>query len=665
MNLFPRSDFAGKLIPFLAFIFVANWLIPVDQSAAWQAKNSTAKNRTQPTQTAQRIGSAVNWQPDFESAVAESKKTGKPIFWYVPTLPDTFMDRQKAVHRYMLAGPFSWPAIIDSINKHSIPLKRRPTPAQQNQYELKPYKFVEPGFIVIQPNGAKSFSVDHLTTLHPDWLLELIRHGTQADPANATTLHPTQIQPFWDAFATGQFEKINAAFNGQPTGPSGIVSLKNYESGTDAELDLLHGMVAFRLGKHAQAKQIWQKAASDHADHPLGWKAAAEAQMIGPFSRGFESHSHLPAAAMAAGVQSIGSAAPKNIYDEKELHCRGIAYLLSMQNQNGAFHDSDYDFGGFDSLGNVHVAVTSIAGTAMVATSNHFRENDDKETDLRSSAISSAVKSTIEFVTDTKNINKYDRDEILWAYAYRLRFLLSSLRSESANLNNAGDLSAAIKISIDSLQSIQGRRGNWYHEYNNPFVTANALIALKDADEAGFDVDKVAIVKGLENLLNDRFDDGSFPYYSSKRKLKNKPSNQQQLAGAAGRMPLCELALFRWGKSSDERLKHAVATSFEYHRLLKSAYKYDNHTSNYGYGGFFFWYDMKSRTEAISYVADATTRKKYYRQQKALIMSLPEVDGCFVDSHELGRVYGTAMALICLAGDGVDANERENFATPK
>ena len=34
---------------------------------------------------------------------------------------------------------------------------------------------------------------------------------------------------------------------------------------------------------------------------------------------------------------------------------------------------------------------------------------------------------------------------------------------------------------------------------------------------------------------------------------------------------------------------------------------------------------------------------------KKLVLDLPEFDGCFVDSHELGRAYGTAMALLCLA----------------
>ena len=56
---------------------------------------------------------------------------------------------------------------------------------------------------------------------------------------------------------------------------------------------------------------------------------------------------------------------------------------------------------------------------------------------------------------------------------------------------------------------------------------------------------------------------------------------------------------------------------------------------------------MRSRCEAIKYVADKNQRDKFVAQQRAVMMELPELDGCFVDSHELGRVYGTAMALIC------------------
>ena len=79
-----------------------------------------------------------------------------------------------------------------------------------------------------------------------------------------------------------------------------------------------------------------------------------------------------------------------------------------------------------------------------------------------------------------------------------------------------------------------------------------------------------------------------------------------------------------------------------------SALKYDDHTDRLGYGGFFFWYDVRGRSEAISHVNDPKSKKRFVDIQRELILSLPELDGCFVDSHELGRVYGTAMALLSL-----------------
>ena len=78
--------------------------------------------------------------------------------------------------------------------------------------------------------------------------------------------------------------------------------------------------------------------------------------------------------------------------------------------------------------------------------------------------------------------------------------------------------------------------------------------------------------------------------------------------------------------------------------------KYDDHANRYGYGGFFFWFDMLGRTRAILALQDDAARAAARRRQRELIVRrLPEIDGCFVDSHELGRTYGTGMALLCLA----------------
>ena len=57
---------------------------------------------------------------------------------------------------------------------------------------------------------------------------------------------------------------------------------------------------------------------------------------------------------------------------------------------------------------------------------------------------------------------------------------------------------------------------------------------------------------------------------------------------------------------------------------------------------------MLGRAEAIAELADDGRRRELAGALHARVISLPEVDGCFVDSHELGRCYGTALALLCL-----------------
>ena len=62
----------------------------------------------------------------------------------------------------------------------------------------------------------------------------------------------------------------------------------------------------------------------------------------------------------------ITSAAMPGTFAEAELWQRSVDYLLGMQNENGGVFDSDYDFGGADSMLNVHAAVTSLVGLALI-----------------------------------------------------------------------------------------------------------------------------------------------------------------------------------------------------------------------------------------------------------------------------------------------------------
>lgn len=590
--------------------------------------NSTERQRVEPDEVAARAGTAIAWETDFKIASDRALMSGKPVFWYVPTLDGTFMDRKPVIDRYMMGGPFSWPAIIALINERTIPLKMTPRPGDAEQFGLQPYEFVEPGFVLLRPDGTLQQKVDRLTTLHPYWLFGVLGAalGDQRSWSQASG-EPDRgaLDEVWQSIVASDWQ------TGVPAGFAVPPALS-------MELELLRGMCEFRQGRHEQARGIWRNASREHVDHPLAWKAALEAQGIGPFGRGFEVFGVLPPRALLAGVESPGSAAPTGTYNAPELWARSAAYLCGMQNENGGFYDSDYDFGGFDSLSNVHMAVTALAASALLESQSRVTDPELLQ------RIRLALSRAMVYCLNDSMVNGLDRDEILWAEAYRLRFVVAAYRA-------TGDkkMEPSIQRLVKRLENLQMKNGSWFHEYPNSFVTATALIALHDAQnitDVTLDAEKREL--GLKRLTGQRFDNGAYPY-GTRREGAADPRRVEPVAAAAGRIPLCELARHRWGATTDKGLAEAAAIGIEHHALLAKALKYDNHTSTYAYGGFFFWYDMQARSEAIASVADSVERKRLAKLQWDLILDLPELDGCFVDSHELGRCYGTAMAMLSLA----------------
>ncbi|MCY2982419.1 MAG: terpene cyclase/mutase family protein [Planctomycetota bacterium] len=618
-----RNGSAGaspsRIISILICVFAltANALAVQDKPTG---ENSTDKARVKPDELSKKAGSAILWERKYADALAKSKETGKPIFWYVPSIPGTFTDRKVEIDRYMLAGPFSWPAIIKLINENCIPLKALPNKALSEQFTLKVYDFVEPGFLIIQPDERVKLSANRMTTLHPLWLFQTIASAL----GNRST---------WAEYSGSKLD-LTASFKNPPS-DSDIASMASSDS---MEAKLVAGMLVFRTGRHAQAQRIWLEASRAHPNDPLAWKASCEAQGYGPFCRGFEVFSELSDSAYKIpDVMNITSAALPTAFTEAELWERSVDYLLGMQREDGGFFDSDYDFGGADSLPNVYTAITSLVGLALL-------EAEHKSTDLdKNKEIRAAIERITAYVSDDANVNLNDRDEILWAQAYRVRFL-AAVQKKAGNDSILSNLQRSVK----QLENLQLSTGGWYHEYANSFVSATALTALFDASLVGATVDSSKVNSGLKRLATQRFANGAYPYAVRPENGKDA-GTANELAGGGGRISICELARRRWGQVNDADYEAAVTKSLGFHDLLAKALKYDNHTSTYAYGGFFFWYDMQARSEAIGLVSDEGARKKLAAKQRELILNLPEIDGCFVDSHELGRCYGTAMGLLSLS----------------
>ena len=170
------------------------------------------------------------------------------------------------------------------------------------------------------------------------------------------------------------------------------------------------------------------------------------------------------------------------------------------------------------------------------------------------------------------------------------------------------------------------------------------MLALHNVDAAGVKVGRGALDLSAKKLASARGADGTFSYGFSRGKAGSAAEF------SAGRSPICELALLRGGISSQQRLLEAVQLAEREHEHLEAVRKYDDHADRFGNGGFFFWYALQGRMQAIAGLEDAAQRTAAKARLRALVLSLPEIDWGFVDSHELGKSYGTAMGLLCLLG---------------
>ncbi|MCB9878405.1 MAG: hypothetical protein H6835_12470 [Planctomycetes bacterium] len=596
------------------------------------AQNSTRKVRRPPGELAAKAGSAVHWRKDVAAALVEAKQKGKPVFWYVPEVKGSPMDRKPEVDRYMMGGPFSWPSTIALLNEHFVPVKEVAEGARAKALGLLRGEFLEPGYVLLDGDGKALLRVDQLTTFHPQWFEAPLRRAVQ------------QPREGWPG-GVGLDDAWQQLRRGELQGAQDALRLVSFYSPEEAAEGLwLQGVAGFRSGRRSKATEAWRSITELYAGSAWASKAALELEGHGPFVHGFEVYGELPAAALASGPVD-GTRAPDGTYTEAELWQRSVDYLCGMADDDGVYRDSIYDFGGTDGLPNVYAAVTCLVGEALLAAEARAAAGGFALDDRGRARIGEVLLQIRGHAERADWLALEDKDEILWARAYAVRFLLAFGERRGADGREGDDAqAAALRGGVGALLALQPETGVWFHEYGNPFAIATALQALHGARAAGVEVPQDNIDKGLRALAHDRTGDGAFTYGQTAEGRQPRVS----VEAASCRMPLCELGLYLFGASDQQRLAAAVEAGRRYHGELAAVRKYDDHAGRLGYGGFFFWFDMLGRAEAIARLDDVERRHRFAGEERELILRLPEFDGCFVDSHELGRCYGTAMALLCL-----------------
>src|SRR5882672_5313043 len=360
------------------------------------------------------------------------------------------------------------------------------------------------------------------------------------------------------------------------------------------------GVAHWLNGQTADAQAEWKKIRTGR----WAWKAAAELARDGPFVRGFEIVESLPPEALKDELPTTTT-----LPFAKADIARAVRFLLQNQRNSGVWDDSQYNYAGDASLPNVYMADTALAALALRAWGEPGK-------------IATAITRAEAFMKDEAHIATEDSQEIAWAHAYRLIYFATT-----------GDKAMMARL-VRKIAELQKPNGIWQHEYDNPFVTATMLHALDEAKTAGAEVPPAVLKRGAAALKSTRDAKGVFSY--------EFPGKGGAIEGAAGRSPYLEFALVLNQQAKPEGIPASLEASFKHHALLERVRKYDDHADSWHNGGFFFWYDQYGRAVAAKSAGATAALAK----QKEIVLQIPEIDGCWVDSHELGRVYGTAMALL-------------------
>jgi hypothetical protein len=169
--------------------------------------------------------------------------------------------------------------------------------------------------------------------------------------------------------------------------------------------------------------------------------------------------------------------------------------------------------------------------------------------------------------------------------------------------------------------------------------TGPALAALARARAAGFDVDDSLLQAGVRALRAMRKSTGIYTY------TWPEPRNFEREDASIARAPVCELALLRLGESSEKELRQTLDLFLEHRQgLIDVAKLSPGWLPPHAFSSYFLFFAYHHAAEALSELGARDDLEKLRDD----LLGIVEQDGTWVDYEDIGKCYGTAMALLVL-----------------
>ena len=598
----------------------------------------------------------------WDEVKAKAKETGRPILWYIPKVQGVQMYRDVILTNYMHVAIWSDEQIIDLVNTRFVPLRAAAAGVLANETKIKALRVVEPAIVILDAEGTELHTIERIRTFNADFIAMAIR--TALDKV-APLPAPTDASGE-DLMKGGWLEAAAKKLAGNPLK---LAEIRRREGKLDEALKLLEGakdaapVVATLRGRtllaagriadakaelekaatpegqyylaHAErmlrntgkASEIWAKIAETSPDTRWGWRAASnvakfqDTKPVGPATASFEDVIWpTPSAALATGTRWERTPA-----DLEDVAKRAVAWLLRNQFADGSWSDSRYAY--WDSpksLPNVYMAITGLACAALL----EWRDVDPKGVDA-------ALALAEPYLLNDENMARGKTEES-YGDSYRLVYLGRKALGQTDAAGKAKTVEQMNEI-IGKLSAKQTKPGFWIHEYPNPFVTATVLQALLLAKKAGATVEDKVLSQGAKALKSSKNAKGYQNYGTGKG---STPDN------SSGRNPSCEGVLLELKETERELFESVMENFWKYLDKRESVRVCDYHTLQ-ELAGFFFTYNCYHTSEAMA-LQEGAALEESRAKFRVHFTKIPEVDGSFIDSHEMGKSYGTANALLVL-----------------
>jgi hypothetical protein len=336
---------------------------------------------------------------------------------------------------------------------------------------------------------------------------------------------------------------------------------------------------------------------------------------------------------------------------------RGVDFLVRCQNKDGSWGSPALKGGvpiytpvpgGFQAY---QCAVTAMCISALI-------ETGGDRADARK-AVERGEAYLIEYLPKLRR-GSADVLYNIWSHIYGVQALVR-MHQRLPDPERRKKLAELIRGQIGFLVRYESVDKGWgYYDFrvgsrrpatdSTSFMTAAALVALREAKDIGIDVSEKLVKGAVDSIHRQRKPDFSYLYGEYLKYVPQHPINLP--GGSLGRSQACNIALRLWGDTAvtDRVMKAWLDRLFARNGWLDMGRKKPiPHESFFAVAGYFFYFGHYYAGLCIDQLPTAD-RPFYQDHMATVLLRLQSKDGSWWDYplYNYHQQYGTAFALMTL-----------------